>query len=102
MGEPAIMQERVGRSFYIEHVVQSDHQAIYVARSGDPRIVLFGTPLELRKDLFVESTDGMVMVNAKPGQQYVSLIRRHPTRPGIVGSLRLRLRRGGDRPDSWC
>jgi hypothetical protein len=87
MNDPAIMQERVGRSFYIEYVVPTDHQAIYVARSGDPRIVLFGAPLELRKDLFVESSDGMVMVNAKPGQEYVSLIRRRSARPGLVGQV---------------
>lgn len=87
MNDPAIMQERVGRSFYIEHVVQTDRQAIYVARSGDPRIVLFGPPLRCRKELFVESSDGMVMVNSQPGQEYVSLIRRHSTRPGPIEPL---------------
>ena len=87
MNDPAVMQERVGRSFYIEHVAQTDHKAIYVTRSGDPRIVLFGAPLTCRRDLFVESTDGMVMMNSRPGQEYVSLIRRHSTRPGVIGPL---------------
>jgi len=68
-------------------VVQTDRQAIYVARSGDPRIVLFGPPLRCRKELFVESSDGMVMVNSQPGQEYVSLIRRHSTRPGPIEPL---------------
>lgn len=84
MNDPTILQERVGRSFYIEQVAGTDRKAIYVTRSGDPRIVLFGAPLTCRKNLFVESPDGRVMINAKPGQEYVSLIRRHATRPGPI------------------
>jgi hypothetical protein len=29
----------------------------------------------------------MVMMNSRPGQEYVSLIRRHSTRPGVIGPL---------------
>jgi hypothetical protein len=87
MNDPAIMPTRVGRSFYIEQVSQTDRKAIYVTRSGNPRIVLFGATLTCRKNLFVESPDGMVVVNARPGEDYVSLIRRHPTRPGPVRPL---------------
>ncbi len=84
MNDPSILRERVGRSFFIEHVVQTDRQAIYVTRSGAPRIVLFGPPVQCRKDVFVQSSDGTVVVNSKPGQEYVSLIRRPLARPGRI------------------
>ena len=87
LDDPAVMPTLVGRSFYIEQVSGTSHKAIYVTRSGDPRIVLFGAPLTCRKNLFAESPDGVVMVNATPGQDYVSVIRRHPTRPGVIGPL---------------
>jgi hypothetical protein len=83
----AVRQEFIGRSFYLEQVAQTDRKAIFVSRSGEPRIVLFGVPLTCVHDLFVESPGGMVVVNSKPGQRYVSIIRRHPTRPGIIGPV---------------
>jgi len=83
----SVRQELIGRGFYLEQVAQTDRKAIFVSRSGEPRIVLFGVPLTCRHDLFVESPDGMVVVNSKPGQEYVSIMRRHPTRPGIIGPV---------------
>lgn len=83
----AVRQEPIGHNFYLEQVAQTDRKAIFVSRSGEPRIVLFGVPLTCRHDLFVESPDGTVVVNSKPGQEYVSIIRRHPTRPGIIGPV---------------
>ena len=87
LDDPGILSTLVGRSFYVEQVSGASQKAIYVTRSGDPRIVLFGAPLTCRKDLFAESPDGTVMLNAKPGQDYVSVIRRHPTRPGVIGPI---------------
>lgn len=87
MGDPAIMQERVGGGFYLEQVPQTDRTAIYVSRSGDPRVVLFGAPLTCQRNLFVESPDGMVIINSPAGQEHVSVIRRHPMRPGLIGPL---------------
>lgn len=87
MNDPAIVQQRVGRSFFIEQVAGTDRKAVYVARSGDPRVVLFGAPLTCHKDVFVQSPDGMVMINAQPGQEFVSLIRRRPSRAGQLKPL---------------
>ncbi len=85
-----VSREVVGRGFLLEQVVQSSHQAIFVSRSGDPRIVLFGGPLSCRDNLFVESPDQTVMLNARAGQDYVSITRKHPTRPGIIGPVQCR------------
>ena len=86
--DTAIRQEFVGRSFYLEQVLATDRKAIFVARSGDPRVVVFGGPLVCRDSLFVESPDGVVMIDSRVGQDFSSLTRRIPGRTGVVGPLR--------------
>lgn len=84
----SIRQEFVGRSFYLEQVVQTDRKAIFVSRSGKPRVVIFGGPLVCRDSLFVESPDGQVMIDSRVGQDYASLTRRIPGRQGVIGPVR--------------
>ena len=88
LGDVSVTQNFIARSFYLEQVVQTGHKAIYVSRSGQPRIVLFGASLRCRDNIFVQSADGSVTINAPAGQQYVSLIRRNPKRTGAVAQLR--------------
>ncbi len=85
--DPAVKREVVGRSFELEQVIQTDRRAIYVSRSGDPRVVLFGAPLECTNNIFVESPDQSIVVNARPEEVAVSLTRKHPTRSGIMGPI---------------
>ncbi len=88
MEDPAVTREPVGRSFLLEQVAQTNHKAIFVARSGDPRVVLFGAPLVCSDNVFVESPDKVVVVNAQAGENSVSVFRKHPTRPGVIGPIR--------------
>jgi len=88
MEDVVIQQEFVGRSFYLEQVAQTDRQGIFVSRSGDPRIVLFGAPLRCRDNLFVESSEGTVVVDSRSGQDYASLTRQARGRPGVIGPVR--------------
>jgi len=88
LDDTAIRQEFVGRSFYLERVVQTDRKAIFVARSGDPRVVIFGAPLICRDSLFVESPDGAVMIDSHKGQDYASLTCRGAGGQGMTGPLR--------------
>ncbi len=84
----AVTQRHVARSFYLEQITQTEHKAIFVSRSGQPRIVLFGAPLRCRDNIFVQSADGNITINAPSGQQYVSIIRKHPRRPDVVLKLK--------------
>ncbi len=84
----AITQRFVGRNFYLEQIAQAEHKAIFVSRSGQPRIVLFGAPIYCRGNIFVQSADGNITINAPFGQKYVSIIRKHPTRPDVVVQLK--------------
>ncbi len=82
LGDASVKREFVGRSFYLDQVSQAAQKVVYVCRSGEPRIVLFGSPLYCRQNIFVESTDRAVIINAPAGRPYVSLIRRQARRPG--------------------
>ena len=84
----AIRQRLVARNFYLEEVAQTEHKAIFVTRSGQPRIVLFGAPIYCRDDIFVESADGSITINAPAGQKYVSIVRKHPKRPNVIAQLK--------------
>ena len=84
----AITRRLVARNFYLEQITQTEHKSIFVSRSGRPRIVLFGAPIYCRDNIFVQSSDGNITINAKAGQKHVSIIRKHPKRPNIIVQLK--------------
>jgi len=84
----AITQEVVAGNFYLEQIVQTPHKAVFVSRSGQPRIVLFGAPIRCSDGLFVRSADDNITINAPIGQEYVTIIRKHPLRPGVIPQLK--------------
>jgi len=88
LDDVAVMQKLIGRNFYLEQIAQTTHKGIFVSRSGQPRIVLFGTPIYCRDNIFIQSADGSVTINAPAGQQYVSIIRKHPKRPNVIVQLK--------------
>ena len=84
----AITSSLIAKSFLLEQVAQSGKPAIYVRRSGEPRIVLFGAPIYCRDNIFVQSQDGAITINAPAGQGYVTILRRHPTHSDVIIRLR--------------
>jgi hypothetical protein len=74
----------VGGKLFLEQIAGSGPKEIYVSRSGQPRIVLFGAPMYCSEDVFVESANGEVTINAVPGRKYVSLLRKVPKRSDVV------------------
>jgi hypothetical protein len=84
----AVAQKLIGHNFYLEQIAQTDRKAIFVSRSGQPRIVLFGTPIYCSEDIFIESPDGSITINAPAGQKYVSIIRKNPKRPDVLIKLK--------------
>ena len=83
-----VMRRPVARSFYLDQISNTPYTSIYVSRSGEPRIVIFGGPILCRDNMFIQSTNGEITIDSRAGQKYVSLIRKHPTRPTVVGPLR--------------
>jgi len=88
MDDIVITRQLIARNFYLEQIAESPRKAIFVARSGQPRIVLFGAPIRCKQDIFIQSSDGNITINAPPGQQYISIIRKHPTRPNVIIQLK--------------
>jgi hypothetical protein len=84
----AVTQERIAGNFYLEQIVQTPYKTIFVSRSGQPRIVLFGAPIRCSDGIFVSSADGDITIDAPVGQEYVSIIRKHPLRPGVIAQLK--------------
>jgi len=84
----SVAREFVARSFYLDQVARSQYKSIFVSRSGEPRIVLFGAPIRCRDNVFVQSEDGSIVLNAPRGQRYVSVIRKQPRLGNVLGHLR--------------
>jgi hypothetical protein len=83
-----VTQKLIAHNFYLEQITQAGHKWIYVSRSGQPRIVLFGTPIYCHDNIFIQSSDGSITINAPAGQKYVSIIRKHPKRPNVIVQLK--------------
>ena len=83
----AVSQEIIGGNFYLERITQTEQKEIFVRRSGQPRIVLFGAPIYCHGSIFVQSADGDITINAPAGQEYVTIIRKHPRRPSVIARL---------------
>ena len=90
----SITRRAIARSFYLDQIARTEYKAVYVSRSGEPLIALFGSPIFCRDNLFVQSANGEITIDSRAGQQYVSLIRKHPTRPTVIGPLRCSLELG--------
>jgi hypothetical protein len=88
LGDISVTQELVGSNFYLEQIAQTEQKAVFVSRRGQPRIALFGAPIRCNSGIFVRSEDSNITINAPSGQGYVSIIRKHPRRPGVMAQLR--------------
>ena len=84
----AVTRKLIGRNFYLEQVTLMKDKTIYVSRRGQPRIVLFDAPIYCRDNIFVQSADGSITIDAPAGQQYVSILYKHPKRPDVVIPLK--------------
>jgi len=88
LDDVSVTSSLIAKSFLLEQVAQPGKPAIYVRRSGEPRIVLFAAPIYCRDNIFVQSQDGTITINAPAGQGYVSILRRHPTHSDLIIPLR--------------
>jgi hypothetical protein len=84
----SITREFIADAFYLEQIAQTEHKTIYVSRSSQPRIVLFGAPILCRDGIFISSDDDEITINAPAGQEYVTIIRKHPKRPSVIAQLK--------------
>lgn len=84
----SVARQYVARSFYLDQVARSQYKGVFASRSGEPRIALLGAPIRCREDVFVQSEDGSIVLNAPRGQRYVSVIRKQPRLGSVLGHLK--------------
>lgn len=84
---PVVNRRIVAGSIAVDSVACGGPKIIYVFQQKTPRIVLFGSPVYCKDDIFVQSDDGSIIVNAKPGDKFVSVSRKHPRRHRVVGPI---------------
>jgi hypothetical protein len=65
-------------------MVQGTRKIIWVSRSGDPRIALFGSPIYCEDNIFIQSSDGLLMVNSRESEKYVTIVRKDPRTGSVV------------------
>ena len=88
LNSPVISRKTVaGGAFIIDNVIYSGPQMVYVSRQEVPKIVLFGSPIYCKKSLFIQSRDQSLTINSVPGAKYISVSRKHPNRPRVLGPL---------------
>jgi len=73
--------------FFVDSVICSGPKTIYVYRQGTPKIVLFGAPVRCEGNIFIQSEKSEVTINSTPDKEHISVSRKHPTRPRVVGPL---------------
>jgi len=88
LDDVTVAGETVGNNFFLEQIVRSEQKTIYVTRSGQPRIVLFGAPIYCNRNIFVQSLDKEITINAPSNQEVISIIRAHPKREGVVAQMK--------------
>jgi HEAT repeat protein len=83
-----ISRRRISKgNFSVDSVICSGPKVIYVYRQGKPRIVLFGSPFRCEKNIFIQSKKSSVTINSLPGDKRISVSRKHPNRPRVIGPL---------------
>ena len=87
MNSSVISRKIVAGDFVVDSVMSADPKMVYVYQQKTPRIVLFGSPIYCKKDLFIQSDDGSITINAKPGDKFISVSRKHPQRHRVIGPL---------------
>ena len=80
----------IAQAFYVEEIYQTSNKVIFASRSSMPRIALFGSPINGAEDVFIESDDGRIIINAQKNDKYMSVMRKDPGSGKLIGPLKCR------------
>jgi len=88
VGDITVSSQSIAGDFMIDSVVSNGPKRILAYRHGAARIVIFGGPLYCSRNMFVQSSDGQIMINSRPTDEFVTLSRKHPRKAGLIGPVR--------------
>ncbi|MCD4831096.1 MAG: flagellar basal body P-ring protein FlgI [Anaerohalosphaeraceae bacterium] len=85
---PSIIRTPVAQDFYVDQVIQIGRKVVYVSRKERLGIILFGSPIECQRGIYIESDDGTIIINDLAGEKGLSVMRKHPITQTLMGPLR--------------
>lgn len=88
LDDKSITAKSIASVFYIERIEQNVGKDIYVTRSGQPKVVLFGSTINFNKGFSVTSANGEIAIEAPEDQDYVIVTRKFPNRPDLTGQIK--------------
>ncbi len=84
----SITTEQIGNEFTMEVIEAHQNNTIYIRRQKDPAIIVFGRDIKAIHNIFITSKDHKVTICATPNADKVSIIRKNPFKPGIIGPIK--------------
>ena len=88
LNDISVVGRPIASNFFLEKIAQSDKKDIYVSRSDEPVIVLFGSPLYCKKGFTIRSANGEITIDAQADTDYVLVTRKYPNRNSLTGQIR--------------
>lgn len=86
----AIRRVKITKDFFMDVVDTERHYAVYATRTGQPKIVLFGRSIPLRRPLFFCPPDDLVTMNAGGGEKLVAVYRKVPRTGQMSDTFRVK------------
>ncbi len=87
MKDVSVKRSLIAGDFFLDRIAGTGEKIIYISQSMAPKIVLFGEPIRCEKNIFIKSSDGQVTINATAGSKTISVMRKHPNRPKLIGPI---------------
>jgi hypothetical protein len=84
----SVSQTAIPGKLLVDSMIDDGAKIIYASRQGEQKIVLFGSPIRCEKNIFVESPDGAIVINAAASEKYLSIMKQHPTKPILIGPVK--------------
>jgi hypothetical protein len=89
LGDISVSQKLIGGNFIVDSVDSAAENTIFFSRKDVPKIVAFGKDIECNDNIFMEGPDREVVINSASEDPTVNLMRRHPTKPRVIGPIRV-------------
>lgn len=86
--DATILSQTIAGDFVLDSVISKGPRRIIAYRTGVPRIVIFGAPMYCSRNMFIQSSDGKVMINSRPTDEFVTMSRKHPRQATLIGPAR--------------
>jgi hypothetical protein len=91
--DPSLNTKMIAGNFYLDQISAQagagpGKPVIFASRRNQARVALFGSPVNCRNNVFIETPDGSITVNVPANEQIATLIRKPPKHPNAIVQLK--------------